>query len=355
LAIPDLMSNWTAGSAKVLIAACLLVSAGCASIGPISVSRDRFDYNGEVARSWKEQMLLNIVKTRYLDVPVFLDISQIVAGYTLQGGVALGGSTGDPLGEGLSVTATGNYSDRPTITYSPLTGAEFNRNMLTPIPPSEVLFTMMSGWPADLVFRLTVRSINGIDSTGPSAARYDRVVKIIREMQKGNLMGMRVKPGPQNTSTTLIVFPTRTLTPEQTAMRQELREILGVPQSNSEMSVVFGQASSRSGEIAMQTLSIMQMLIQQGTFVEVPDQDLREGRTKPGVQTKTIGLGEMHIKFSEAKPDDAFACIKYRNGWFRIDDRDLVSKTTFALLMLLSTLTETGTRESIPLVTIPAG
>ena len=46
--------------------------------------RDRTDYSGSMASSWKEQMLLNIVKFRYFDPPVFLDVSSVVSTQELQ-------------------------------------------------------------------------------------------------------------------------------------------------------------------------------------------------------------------------------------------------------------------------------
>ena len=62
----------------LLLLVVLLGLAGC-SIGPGMVTRDRFDYSGAVAESWKRQMLLNLVKLRYSDAPVFLDVGAVAA------------------------------------------------------------------------------------------------------------------------------------------------------------------------------------------------------------------------------------------------------------------------------------
>ena len=177
----------------------VLMLSACSSIGPGTVQRDRFDYNGTVARSWKEQTLLNMVKVRYMEFPVFLDISQIIAGYTLEGTAQLGAqvrtnSGPAAVGDIVSAGVAGRWQDRPTITYTPLTGALFNKNMMTPIPPSSVLFLMQAGWPADLILRLTIQSINGVDQAGATAARFDRVATLLRQLQLNNEIGMRVQP-----------------------------------------------------------------------------------------------------------------------------------------------------------------
>ena len=79
----------------ILVAAlvCALALIGCQSFGPHTVATDRFDYSSAIADSWKQQTLLNIVKLRYLDLPVFVDVSSVVAGYSLQTGIGVAGTS----------------------------------------------------------------------------------------------------------------------------------------------------------------------------------------------------------------------------------------------------------------------
>ena len=338
--------------APLLVLALLL--GGCGSIGPLVVARDRFDYNGEVSRSWKEQMLLNIVKSRYLDPPVFLDVSQIVSGYTLQGTVTAGTDSDNTAISGLSAGVSGTYTDRPTITYTPLTGAQFNREIMQPIPPSTVLFAMTSGWPVDLVFRIAVRGINGIENDGPDEPRYDRLLVVMRALQQADALGMRVISEDKGETVALLYFRPMALKPEQTALLQEARGILALPPDINEFRVRFGQLRARKGEISLLTRSMLQILVDLGAFVDVPEADLKAGRVPAGAEIKP-GVGRLHISYGKDKPEGPYVTVSYRGGWFWIDDTDLDSKRTFSLVLLLSTLTETGGRESLPLVTIPAG
>jgi hypothetical protein len=333
-----------------------MLTAGCTGIGPPTVARDRFDYNGEVARSWKEQTLLNIVKGRYLDVPVFLDVTQIVSSYTLESTASINGAIATAGTDTVTLGAQAKWTDRPTITYTPLTGAQFNRNMMTPIPPSSVLFTIQAGWPLDLVFRLTVSSINGVDSRGPDAPRYDRVIALLRSLQQAEAFVMRVQQQQRGEDSVVVSFGGRARTPEQDAMLRELREILGLEPGRNEFTVIFGVIPANAGEITLLTRSMMQILLALGSYVDVPEADLAEGRATPGAAlVGSANLGQLRVSYSAQRPVDALVAISHRGGWFWIDDRDAASKATFSLVMLLSTLAETGPRETPPLLTIPAG
>ena len=70
--------------------------SGCASIGPSTIARDRFDYITAISDSGKSQMLLNVVKLRYGDTPVFLDMSSVINQYTVE-------ASGGFIGSGFKI------------------------------------------------------------------------------------------------------------------------------------------------------------------------------------------------------------------------------------------------------------
>lgn len=94
-----------------------------------------------------------------------------------------------------------------------------------------------------------------------------------------------------------------------------------------------------------------------GSQIDLSDEDITEGRATAGF-TETLE-GHRNIRFmqiysSPQKEDNAFLLIRYRNKWFWIDDRDLNTKRNFASLMYLFSLAETGAKQPLPLITIPA-
>ena len=140
---------------------------GCASIGPASVPRDRVDYVEAIGDSWKQQTLLNIVRMRYGDAPNFIEISSIISSYALQGQISAGTSISSDLTPQnptnlTTVGAGATYLDRPTITYTPLTGDRFAKSLLEPVPVHAILQLIQSGYPADYILQMTAHAINGI-------------------------------------------------------------------------------------------------------------------------------------------------------------------------------------------------
>ena len=140
-----------------------LLSTGCFSFGPRSIARDRFDYSEAISSSWKSQMLLNLVKIRYADAPVFMEVSSVINQYALEGQVSGGLNWNMPLvGDAQTLGGAARYADRPTITYLPLQGAKFTRTLMTPIPPISLFSLIQAAWPVDFIFRISIKSMNGI-------------------------------------------------------------------------------------------------------------------------------------------------------------------------------------------------
>jgi hypothetical protein len=356
------MKHWYCLGFAVII----LTLSGCTSFGPTTVAQDRFDYNAAISDSWKEQTLLNIVKIRYADTPLFVEVASVVNGYTLEGSVNFGGTfPTDSSTDVLTLGTSGKYTDRPTITYTPITGQQFNKNFMTPIPPGSILFLMQSGWPADLIIPVTIDSINGHQSARASGSNlrrgnpeYYRIIELIRSIQKSNAVGMHlVKEG--DTSEAAIMFFMRDRVPETVkADMDELNHLLGLRNNIKQADVSYGLLPKTDSEISMLTRSLLQIMIKLASQIDVPEAHIADGRTVPSLgKDKLAGndAGLLNIHHSKEKPVYAFTAVRYRDYWFWIDDRDFKSKRTFAFLMILFSLMETGAREGLPLVTIPAG
>jgi hypothetical protein len=335
----------------------------CTGLGPPTIPRDRFDYNAAISDSWKEQTLLNIVKLRYADMPLFVDVASVVSGYSLESSVSLVGTdSSEGAVQGNSATIGGNatFTDRPTITYAPITGAKFNKSFMTPIPPEAVLFLIQSGWSVDLIFPLVVDSINGQrselaagNSQRPGDEAYYRVMELLRGIQRTGATGMQIQDtGARDTA--LLIFHKEALSEEGEAAVSEIAELLDIRPGLESYRVKYGYLPADDTEIALLTRSMLQIIINLATRIAVPPEHIADGRTVAASETvKQSNL--IDVRYSEDDPDSAFVKVRYRDNWYYIDDRDFRSKSVFTFVMLLFSLTESGDHGGLPLVTIPAG
>ena len=180
--------------------------------GPNSVPRDRAAYSSGLADSWKEQMLLNIVKLRYVDAPTFVDIGSIVVSYTLSESATAGGTAASGANHSATLGISGMFSNSPTITYTPLTGSKFIQGLLTPLPPAAVFGAIQNGSAADVIMLTSVSSINGLknqqatlNGVTPAEPDFDRVRALMRRIQLSGAVRVYVKQSTSGEVTVLSI------------------------------------------------------------------------------------------------------------------------------------------------------
>jgi hypothetical protein len=137
--------------------------SGCHPVGPGLMQRDHFDYNAAIAETWRQQMLLNMVRLRYGEEPTFLDVASVIAHYSLEGQIAVNSKGYEPSNVGPPIASgAARWIDRPTITYQPRTGRALAQTLLRPVSLEAVIALVQAGWPLELTLRMTLRSLNGI-------------------------------------------------------------------------------------------------------------------------------------------------------------------------------------------------
>ena len=343
----------------------LLVVASCSSIGPGSVRRDRVDYVGAVADSWKHQTLLNIVRLRYGDAPVFLDVSSLISSYTVQNSLMINGEViTDTTGSFINPGAATSYTDRPTISYTPLTGDKFDKSLLRPLTPGTIFALIQAGYPADFVLRVTVRSINGIYNRAsegvqvqPADPEFYPLIEAIRRIQRTGALGLRVmKREPEEV--TLVSFPSRHPTAQMQRDIQFVYDTLKLKPERGEIVLSFGATQSAPNEIAMLSRSMVEILQQIAAGIEVPAQDVVDGRTLASFDVPQAATPEdrpiVAIHSAANRPSSVYAAVEYHGTWYWIDGDDYAAKRSFTFLMLFFALAGTGVPGQAPVLTIPA-
>ena len=358
-----------------ILLAAMALGACATRLGPKTIPAARFDYNERIARSQNEQLLLNLVRLRYRDTPVFLDVGTVIAQYTLDARVDLLPSlnvegTG---GAGLGVDLGGAYSEQPTITYEPISGAEFTRRLLTPIPPQTIILLSQSGWSIERLLMCCVEAINGVSNapvaSGPTPDRipdnsqFRGVAERLRELQlSGSLDFMMAQEQDEDAPTALLRIGKPDGGDPRADLLRSIRETLRLDAEVETFHLAPRRAQRGEDEIVMTGRSVLGALFFLSHNVDPPDSHksrgwvtVAKGLDGEAGSWRTVSGDLLRIAAEEAEPSGAFVRIRYRGHWFYIDDSDLNSKATFNLLTYLLSLQSAGQEGINALLTVPVG
>jgi hypothetical protein len=340
---------------------------GCKHLGPKTVAVDRFDYSTAIADSWKQQTLLNIVKLRYLDLPVFVDVASIVSGYSMQTGVSVNGTLSSEnaiQGNYAAIGGQAIYTDRPTVTYVPMTGEKFLRGLITPIDPKHVFFMLQAGYAADFILGLTVESLNGVrnrSTTGGAVREADpefiRALELLRDVQAAGGFGMRVEEDKVKGSTAVVFFRQDDVPAEIAEKTAEIRRLLRLPPDLQKFAITYSPVRGADEELTVNSRSMLQIMQAFASYLDVPEVHLQDHSTTPTFKDdSTAGNAQQRVRIhsGKEKPAATFAAVRYRDYWFWVDNGDRPTKRALTAVMFFFTLAETGSAERLPLITIPA-
>ncbi|MFN3242206.1 MAG: hypothetical protein ACE37K_11910 [Planctomycetota bacterium] len=341
-----------------LTVALLSLLPACALSGPGTVGSDRFDYVSAIARSQDQQLLLNIVRARYAESPMVVDVGSVVSGYEFGG---KGGATWANVGlssDTLELGVEGRWLEQPTITYKPVTGRQFDRVLVTPVPPGAVLYFMQAGWPAQMVLRMAVDSVNDhrngtfLAGRGPAGdAIFDRMIDVLTQRLHTGSLGLRLERDEDGAYTTTMALLDERIPPEDRQQGAQLRESLGIAPDQNAFPIVYGPADGNPATINVLTRPLLQVLNELSAGVQLPDDDRDRALA---VDTSRDQRPPIRIASGSSRPGErAFVAVQYRGHWFWIDDDDLESRQAFGLLLVLFHVMAGGDAGFGPSQTIP--
>lgn len=393
----------------LIIISFTLISA--CSLGPKRIASNYSQYNEAIRKTTDEQLLLNIVRLRYQQSPVFLQIDSISSNYST--GINLGGAlTQSSASENLASGSTsGNYTESPTITYSiPESEALFGK-MLAPLGADQISFLSQIGTP-DATFRIAVRRINGMPNVINSSSGlikpngYDDFIETLALTQKliqtgqvdlsfgsipipvspaideldaegitsglnpGNIEFIETPEGKYIANEVqkvayLRFSPYSVGSKEADRLRFLLRldpkrynfEIMNAMDTREEKDRMRGNQLAAAldpkmqfSQISLENRSMMEVLYFASKSIAVPQEHINSGITIDGLNPMPDLLV---VNSSKVKPMNAAVRVFYEGHWFYIAANERRSKWTLNILNAMLASTAGNIPGGKPILTLP--
>jgi hypothetical protein len=348
-------------AAVVIVAA---TSAGCAIVGPNLIANGRTDYNRAVTDTDNQQMLMVAIHNRYEERGTLLAVTSITANVTFSADASI------EAGIGNSDNYRGNltpfrggalYEENPTITYNPVAGARYIRQLTAPISLPVMATLAHAVVDPTQIYMTLVSRMNGLYNPDFPASgsdvdpRFERAIRIITELTRAHRLDWAEEPADSGRYVIVIEdYATRFY--DKVA---ELHRLLDLPEPDAAgerivlPTSIAGEGREPNG-IGIMTRSVYRLVELMAASVEVPAEDQAAGVALDYPPTGPSAKA-LRVRYSPGKPDGAYVAVDYRGGWFYIDDADLATKRFFRILGSLWSVAihESASKTAAPVLTVP--
>ena len=351
----------------LLCVSLLLLATACSSIGPTAVRSGRQAYTEAIAVTNDQQILGFIVRMRYTQAGALLGVASITASFKISANASANFAIGqkESYAQNLVPLSLGfAYEENPTISYTPIQGDKYLRRLLSPIPLDVAVLFQNASYPLGEAMTTLIRNINDIknpDFLTTSSMRPDprfaRVVELLDELQgAGHLDWVQAEKQPDQFSLALIGYA-----PDYIDQVRELSGLLGfsLPKDHTADLVIpvrTGLGGKHSGELALRTRSVYDLMRVAAAAIDVPEQHLASGAAERFPPAGPVGA-EIRIRRSKERPANAAVTVAHQGWWFYVDNTDRSSKHFFRLMELLisSHIADVSDRQQLaPVITLPA-
>jgi len=340
---------------------------GCSQLGPDFMENGRNEYNKVLANTNDEEMLLNLVRRRYADSIAILEVNSVSTSLEWKRSGSLIANLFESSDNNFGVRGDGSYSEKPTITYLPLQGSNYVRNVLSPIQPEIILLLTRSGWSIERLLRLTTNKINGVNNASeasgptpnlePSYKEFKALANIFYQLQQKNIISFGYQLEGDSNKLALLIR-------KRFSQSNEVKSLLTALNLSTRNTIIplttnfSNNAEDSIIEINLRSLAGIQFFLSHGVLI--PNEDIINNRVKV-TKSKDGGsfnwqdiLSDLFVVYSQKeKPSNASVKVKYRGHWFYIKDNDMESKYTLMLLNQISAL-QSGNLEKVgPVLTLP--
>jgi len=347
---------------------------------------NRLDYNKSIQKSDSEELLLNIVRIRYSETPYFMQVSSISSSFNHE--ISLGAEGHFNQGQEMFVqypsaslipTFHGTVAETPTITFSPLLGEEFVKQLLADITPSRFWFLHKAGWEMPMLLSLLTRSIGKLYNPDHYQLTDAQALEKRNEfLEFSDFVGELTSRGdfgllyqtPTEEKPYALIMQFRFKDMDEA---RRMDALLGAELAKTaiEDGKILGEALfsesiglpksfiRREGQVIfpISLRNFIGVLVYLDSGVSVPQSHLDKGVVVKAGKEEIFSAQSRFIRIwhSKTPPADALVSVSHHGVWFYIKDDDFDSKRTFGFVATLLSLQSGKVTGTTPILTLPVG